>query len=72
MQEVHFRWPLKRLILIRNVTRYARSLRTSPQAETEGTGPGGELASLEKAKKDQRTHPAGYYVPKSHPKVGEG
>ena len=36
------------------------------------TGPGGELASLEKAKKDQRIHPAGYYALKSDPKVGEG
>ena len=37
-----------------------------------GDGAWGELASLEKAKKDQRTHPAGYYALKSDPKVSEG
>ena len=30
------------------------------------------VASLEKATKDQRTHPAGYYALKSNPKVGDG
>ena len=30
------------------------------------------VASLEKATKDQRTHPAGYYDLKSNPKVGDG
>ena len=33
---------------------------------------GGELASLEKATKHQRTHPTGYYVLKRDPKVTDG
>ena len=44
---------------------YPWSLGPSLPNGTGGQGPGGELTSLEKVKKSQRTHPTGFYPPKS-------
>ena len=37
----------------------------NPLNKTEGLGPGGELKSLARALKNQRTHPAGFSPPES-------
>ena len=47
---------------------YPSSLGLSLPNQTGGQGPGGELTSLVKVKKSQRTHPAGFCPPKSGPR----